>query len=59
MSKTDSGLDFDELQPEGSSSGELTIVSPSGFWLNGDVVACACPDCGFKRTTLCRLDSAR
>lgn len=34
-----------EAEPPAAADGG-TSTSPSGLWLNGDVLMCACPDCG-------------
>src|SRR5207244_11363776 len=45
MPTADSQLEFDDLRPEGSGEG-----ARGEFWLKGDVVTCACPDCGSPMT---------
>lgn len=42
----ESGLSARSRQPRASASGAL----PRGFWLSGDVLMCACPDCGAPMT---------
>ena len=49
-SRSDSGLDVGAWPPEfaraDASAGERSSRTPAAIWLNGDVLSCACPDCG-------------
>src|SRR5687767_8363363 len=47
MSLADSQLEFDDLQPDGVAG---PVEPRAGIFLNGDVVCCACPDCGSPMT---------
>ncbi len=43
----DSGIEYDfETIPTPRPSGEVLASADGTFWLDGDVLACACPDCG-------------
>jgi type IV secretory pathway VirB10-like protein len=48
MSRADSQLDFGDLRPQ--ENGSETGPPRAGIFLNGDVVCCACPDCGSPLT---------
>ena len=35
-----------EPLPVGATPGKGVVMGQAGIWLDGDVLACACPDCG-------------
>jgi hypothetical protein len=49
-STSDSGLDVGAWPPESpradGATGDRSSRTPAAIWLNGDVLSCACPDCG-------------
>ena len=43
---SNSGMDFDSASFSSGGSGDGSPQTEGGIWLDGDVLACACPECG-------------